>query len=197
MKHFNLITESFTCVFIGCSLKMMFIYIVDTTAGVKSVPHDLFSADRLSRWLGYVQKLAKAGTILLVTGSAACTAHNSGAQKSMGFSCTVSGAKLTNSGLNEATVCAQFRAKIEEVLFPKTVVAQTHAATGGGHRISVDIRYTKSGSIIAAVREENGANGTTYPEIAVDVSDRPIGQQDVNLLATEVARAIAGKQDKQ
>ncbi len=144
-----------------------------------------------------MQNLAKAGTILLVTGSAACTAHNGGAQKSIGFSCSVSGAKLADSGLNDAAVCAQFRTKIEEALFLKTVVAQTHTATGDGHWIKVDIRYTKSGSIIAAVREENGANGASYPEIAVDVSDRLIGQQDVNLLATEVARAIAGKQDKQ
>lgn len=157
----------------------------------------MFSAFRLSYWQGYVQILARAGTILLVTGSAACTAHNSGTRKDISFSCTVSGTKLADSGLNEAAVCAQFRTKIEEALFHKTVVAQTHAATGVGHWIKVDIRYTKSGSIIATVREENGANGTSYPEIAVDVSDRPIGQQDVNLLATEVARAIAKKQDKQ
>lgn len=157
----------------------------------------MFSAYRLSHWQDFVQKLARTGTILLVTGSAACTAHSSGRLKDISFSCTVSGAKLADSGLNEAAVCKQFRTKIEEALFHKTLVAQTHAATGDGHWIKVDIRYTKSGSIIAAVREENGADGASYPEIAVDVSDRPIGQQDVNLLATEVARAIAKKQDKQ
>lgn len=148
---------------------------------------------RISNQRSLVHGLAKFGAVVLLTGSAACTAHSGAMQNSIAFSCAISGVKFADATLDNATVCALFKAKVEAALDRKTTAEHNLSVKDGGDAINLDIRYTKLGSVIATIVEKSGSINTHYPEISVDVSDRPIGQQDVNLLATEVARVIAEK----
>ncbi len=143
-----------------------------------------------------MQSIVRGGAIALIAGSTACTAHSNSNHQETGFSCTVSGAKFADPTMDNAAVCALVQSKVDSALSRRTVRIDPQGATKSEHSFSVDIRYTKLGSIIASIGVQNAGVSSRYPEISVDVSDKPIGRQDVNSLATEVARVIAEKRMK-
>ena len=143
-----------------------------------------------------MQSIVRGGAIALIAGSTACTAHSNSNQRETEFSCTVSGAKFADPTMDNSAVCALVQSKIDAALSRRTVGIDPQNANKSKQSISVDIRYTKPGSIVASIGEQNAGVFMRYPEISVDVSDKPIGRQDVNSLATEVARVIAEKRMK-
>lgn len=153
-------------------------------------------ACRFSHKRNAMQRLVRGGAIVLIAVSTACTAHSNNKQHEIGFSCTVSGAKIADPTMDNVAVCDLFQSKIDSALSHRTIRVDPQATAESAQSISIDIRYTKLGSIVASIEERNDSVSSRYPEISVDVSDKPIGRQDVNLLATEVARVIAEKRMK-
>jgi hypothetical protein len=160
------------------------------------VTRSMVSAVRFSRKQNAMQSIGRCCAIVLIAGSTACSAHSNNTQRETGFSCTVSGAKFADPTMDNAAVCQLVQSKIDAALTRRTVRIEPQVAAKSAQSISVDIRYTKLGSIIATIDEKSGGVSARYPEIAVDVSDKPIGRRDVNILAAEVARVIAEKRMK-
>lgn len=153
-----------------------------------NVPHAKVDNSWLSQWRNVFTCSSAA---LLMAGFTACTAHGNAAQSGIGFSCAVIGEKFVPADLNAAAVCALFKAKIDEALSHETFVASSKTKEEKDDRIELNIRFTKLGSIVTTFAEQNGSYNKVYPEIAVDVSDGPIGKDDVDKLAAEVAKLIA------
>jgi hypothetical protein len=146
------------------------------------------SSHKFSRARSRAIRPSTAAVFMMMGLSAACTAHGNDGKGGATFSCTVSDMKLSGAPADKAALCAVFKSHVGSVL-PGSNIAS--AADDQHADIQVDVRYEKFGAIIASVKENRGAELIRYPEISVDVLDRPIVQDDVNMLAAGVAKAIA------
>jgi hypothetical protein len=123
--------------------------------------------------------------VLAVLGATACMPAEAAAIE---LSCTVEGAK--NIGTSEQ-VCSAFRQKIDASMPARTKSVIAFSDTGRADAIDVDIRILKRGGIVAYVKQRKNGAVHSFPEIAIDVMDRPLSLPDVEVLAGEVAKLIS------
>jgi hypothetical protein len=123
--------------------------------------------------------------VFAVLGAAACMPAEAAAVE---LSCTVDGAKKIGSS---EQICSAFRQKIDAAMPVQTKSVIAFAESGRGDAIDVDIRILKRGGIVAYVKQRKNGDLHSFPEIAIDVMDRPLGWPDVEVLAGEVAKLVS------
>jgi hypothetical protein len=114
--------------------------------------------------------------------SAACAPAEAGAVE---LTCIVDGAQYVGSS---GEICSAFKQKIDAALEVPTRQAKTFVVNGRSDAIAIDIRVLKRGGVVAKVKQRKNGSLQNFPEIAVDVMDRPLAMRDVETLANEVAR---------
>jgi nitrous oxidase accessory protein NosD len=117
--------------------------------------------------------------------STACTAATAGAVE---LSCTVDGAQYV--GL-PSDVCAAFQTEIDAALNITVKPVSAFSATGNGDAIDVSVRVLKRGGIVAQVNQRKNGTMHRFPEVAIDVMDRPLRLNDVETLAAEIAKQLS------
>jgi hypothetical protein len=138
-----------------------------------------------------MRKFTALGSILLMTNASACTAHGNVAQTELGLLCSVEGTKLLNPAMNDEGVCAVFKTKIDSALARQTVTVNSLSEAVPADWIEIDVRFSKPGTASAKLVQYTSGKETAYPEIAVDVMDKAMGPNDVDTLASTVAKALA------
>jgi hypothetical protein len=142
---------------------------------------------RLSpRW--FARSVAIASVMIA---SSACSAPVSKSKNQTQFLCYVKGFQLLGASVTEASVCDAFKVRIDKMLPLKTQSVKSLSSSKDVDWIKVDVRLAKSGSATARVSRKNAAGQHMFPEIAVDVMDKPLGQKEVEMLAAEVAKQIS------
>ena len=126
-----------------------------------------------------------------MTSATACTAHGNVAQNDVGFLCSVEGAKLLNPAMNHEGICAVFKTEIDNALTRQTVTVNSVSEAVPADWIKIDVRFSKPGTASAMVVQRTDGKETVHPEIAVDVMDKAIGPNDVDTLASAVAKVLA------
>ena len=144
-----------------------------------------------SDWGADMQKLTALGSILLMTSASACTAHGNVAQNDVGLFCSVNGAKFLEPAMTDQAVCAAFKTKIDSALTRQTVAVNSVSEALPADWIKIDVRFSKPGTASAKFEQSTGGKQTVHPEIAVDVMDKAMGPNDVDTLASAVAKVLA------
>jgi hypothetical protein len=138
--------------------------------------------------------LPAAGTVLagfLVMQSTACSATALKTNSDIELLCSVKGVEILGTGHSDSSICSVFRDKIGKNLPHPLKIVQSFSQPASIDRIKVEIRFSKAGSASAlAVRQTDGVD-RAYPEIVVDVMDKSLGQNEVDMLAAEVAKMIS------
>lgn len=145
-------------------------------------------------WARHSAKLCApyAATALLIMASA-CSSPISATKNQSQFQCDVTGVAMLPEQLDEASVCAMFKDRIDARLpLPaKTVNAVSKA--GGGDWLKLDVRISKNNSAGAVLSRQNGGREMVHPEIVIDVMDKALGKQELEKLADEVAKLVSDK----
>lgn len=118
------------------------------------------------------------GVFLMALAAGACS-HGAPA-RAEGIECRSIAAARAMTGVSESEACALVRDRVATAL---------GAARHGAVTIALDL--SRSGSAIARVSETRGGVVHAYPEIAVDVMDRPLGRGDLIRLGDAIAGALA------
>jgi hypothetical protein len=126
-----------------------------------------------------------------MTLSTACSAQSGAAQAEVGFLCSVRGAELLIPSLTDAAVCKMFKDRIDQTLTHPTQAVKTVVSSSAAEWIKLDIRFSKPGTAAAVLVRKEGGREVAHPEIAVDVMDKPMGQNEVKKLAAEVAKLVS------
>lgn len=100
--------------------------------------------------------------------------------RAAGIECRSIAAAQAMTGASESEACALVRDRVATAL---------GAARHGAVTILLDL--SRRGSAIARVSETRGGVVHAYPEIAVDVMDRPLGRGDLIRLGDAIAGALA------
>lgn len=103
--------------------------------------------------------------------------------------CSVTGAEYLSPAATAEEVCRLFNSRLDEALQGSNATNGEPARQGDW---SAEISVSKRGSIEARLIG-GGAEATSYPVVAVDVMDRPIGRQDIASLADAAAAMLLGK----
>ena len=119
---------------------------------------------------------------IFVTGCSAATA------KTVDLSCVVEGAQYLGTA---DSICAKFKPHIDTALSVKTRSVSNFSAHVSGEALGLKIRILKRGGLVAQVQRRANGKIRQYPEIALDVMDRPLTMRDIDVLAKEVVKAIA------
>ena len=138
-----------------------------------------------------MRKLTALGATILMTSATACTAHGNVAQNDVGFLCSVQGAKLLNAAMNDEGICAVFKTKIDSALTRQTVTVNSVSEAVPADWIKIEVRFSKPGTASAILVQRTSGKETAHPEIAVDVMDKAMGPNDVDMLAAAVAKFLA------
>lgn len=137
-------------------------------------------------------KALRAASVLGVAHLAmACSISTSAALQPIEVQCSVDGAELVSAIGSPAGICAMFLTEMNKVLERETKLVNV-ASRSASERLMLDIRFTKPASASAIVTRNVDGKKQVYPEIAVDVMDKPLGQNEIKKLASEVAKLVAG-----
>lgn len=107
----------------------------------------------------------------------------------MQFVCSSEAIKSASSDINEAAVCDLFKTEIERAL--GLTMARAPAVNADGDWVRVEVRGSSPVTVSASVIQRINGQETSLPDMAVDVSDRPVALSDIGMLAAQVARTIA------
>ena len=94
--------------------------------------------------------------------------------------CRVEGAKHLAPAVSEAQICEAFR----------TGLASALGDGGNVDGLQVQLAISGEGTMDAIVTDASGASATPYPNVSIDVMDRPMTLGDVENLAKTVAKLI-------
>lgn len=119
-----------------------------------------------------------------------CSMPINASSDSVEFVCSVEGSGLLKPAISDASICAAFKQKIDEGL-PHASKAVDEAS--GSNWIKLDIRFSKPGIATAMISRDQGNGAEPLDPIAVSVMDKPLGQNEINMLAKEVAKQISNK----
>jgi hypothetical protein len=125
-----------------------------------------------------------AASAVAILSAVACVPAEAGAVE---LSCSVDGAQYVGSA---ADICSAFQNKIDAALTAPTKLVGVFVKHGHKDAIDVDVQILKRGGVVARVKQRKSGTVESYPEIAIDVMDRPLGLRDVEMLAIEVARLV-------
>ena len=145
--------------------------------------------------MSHGRPIVVATAALLMAIAPGCSAHGrsgearGGSDRAMHFLCSADNLKSGAAGMDPAAVCALFKTEIERAL-GRTLV-QAPASGTDGDRISVAVRASGPVTVSATVTRRVDGRESTLPDMAVDVSDRPIALSDIGMLAAQVARTVA------
>lgn len=140
----------------------------------------------------FARRLPAVVAIICMTASTACSAETATTTSEIGFSCSVVGNKLLSPSVTTSSVCATFKDRIDGALVKPTKTMKALSNAGAGDWIKLDVRFSQPGTATAIVVLNAGGRKIVHPEIAVDVMDRPLGQSEIEKLATEVVKLVAG-----
>lgn len=102
--------------------------------------------------------------------------------------CTATGAQNLHPAATSAQVCAAFKRRFDARLGRATRL--TARAPAKGDVVSVALHIPGPHSAGATVTARAGGVSTRWPEISVDVMDKPLEMREIEQLAAEVARTI-------
>jgi hypothetical protein len=129
--------------------------------------------------------LAGLASAALLSGPADAKASVIDPARPVAFVCSVSGSK----SLSPAEVCAVFKRKLDGAIARQTLPAKTWPAQGNAVRIVV--RFAGERTVSAAASVRSAGKIRNVPELTQDVMDKGVGLRDLELLATQLMRAIA------
>lgn len=135
-----------------------------------------------------------AAVVLMANGG--CSAHGrdseTAADTGITFACSAEAFKSAEAGLTESAICALFKAEIDRALgLTMTEVSAGAAMPATGDWIMVRLGATSPVTVSAAVSQRIAGVEASLPDMAVDVSDKPVGLSDIGMLAAQVATTIA------
>lgn len=136
-----------------------------------------------------------AAAALLMAVATGCSAHGRAGEgqedgsRAMQFVCSSGTLKSAAADVDEAAICALFKTEIERAL--GVTMADAPATGAEGDWVRVEIRGSSPVTVSAMVVQRINGQETSLPDMAVDVSDRPVGLSDIGMLAAQVARTIA------
>jgi hypothetical protein len=140
------------------------------------------------KWLPLSEKAHSVATLVaLLSTFAAATACQAAPAGKIELGCQVEG--TTQAG-SPGAICTAFLKQIEKAVKKPTQLQQQRVAAGNADRIDVRVRILKRGSLIAHVSELRAGKMRDFPEISVDVMDRPMSFRDIETLTTEVAKLV-------
>jgi hypothetical protein len=102
--------------------------------------------------------------------------------------CTASGAQNLRPAATSTQVCAAFKRRFDAALGRDTHAAARAPASGDVISVALNIPGPRGAS--AAVTTRAGGRSARWPEISIDVMDKPLGMSEIEQLAAEVARTI-------
>ena len=102
--------------------------------------------------------------------------------------CTATGAQNLHPATTSAQVCSAFKRQFDAALGRDTLVATRAPASGDVVSVALHIPGPRGAS--AAVTTRAGGVSARWPEISVDVMDKPLEISEIGQLATQVARTI-------
>lgn len=102
--------------------------------------------------------------------------------------CAVTGAQNLHPAATSALVCAAFKRRFDAALGRDTQPAIRVPAKGDVVNVALNIPGPRSAS--ATVTTRAGGRSARWPEISIDVMDKPLGMSEIEQLAAEVARTI-------
>jgi len=119
--------------------------------------------------------------LLMVLAAGACS--HAGSVRAATVECRSAPNAQTIAGISADEACALIRERAQATL----------AASGRGQTISltIELDLARPGSAIARVLESRAGVSHAYPEIAVDVMDRPLRREDLARLADAIAGAVS------
>lgn len=119
-----------------------------------------------------------------------CSMPIKASSNSVEFVCSVEGSGLLKPVISDAAICAAFKQKVDEALpHPSEAVDKS----SGSNWIKLDIRFSKPGIATAMISRDQGNGAKPLDPVAVSVMDKPLGQNEINMLAKEVAKQISNK----
>lgn len=124
----------------------------------------------------------------VVSGASACSAQPAAPDRETMFLCTVDAPKLA---LDKTQICGTFKAEIDRALKAPTLQADADDGAARGDLIAVTLRQVSPVTLSATVTQRSDGQTHAHPAVSVDVSDKPIGQSDIAMLAAEVAKVVA------
>jgi hypothetical protein len=131
------------------------------------------------------------GAACFMTLSTACSTQSGAVRTEVGFLCSVKGAELLIPSMTNTAVCKMFKDRIDQALAHPTQAVKTVVSSSAAEWIKLNIRFSKPGTAAAVLVRRDGAREFSHPEIAVEVMDKPLGQNEVIKLAAEVAKLVS------
>jgi hypothetical protein len=128
--------------------------------------------------------------LAFMTMSGACTAPINATSETAEFFCSVNGLGTMKPAVSAEAVCADFKNKIDTVRGKKSEAVNALSLTANRDWLKLEVTITKGRGAVAVLTRKTGAKQHIYPEVAIDVMDKPLGEQELERLATEVAKLI-------
>lgn len=128
--------------------------------------------------------------------STACSGPISAEQSPVELQCSVSGIESLKSQMTEKSVCDLFKSRLDQTLVEPLQSVQSVSSAAGHDWIKISVAIVDKRSATATLARKQGSGIHEYPEVAVDVMDKPIGQQELEMLAAQVAQLLSEKVEK-
>ncbi len=124
----------------------------------------------------------------LIVAALAITSCMPAESKAVELSCALHGKQSIGSA---EQICSVFQKKIDASLPGRTQLVKSFAAQNAVDAIDLDVRIANHGGIVAHVKKRKNGVVQNFPEIAIDVMDRPLAMRDIDMLASEIAKLVS------
>ncbi|MBK8375068.1 MAG: hypothetical protein IPN50_08070 [Sphingomonadales bacterium] len=131
-----------------------------------------------------------------MTFSSACSGSIGVEEPPVEFQCAVMGSALLKPAMSDESVCAMFKAGIDDVVAHSTKAVKTVSNASDRDWIKIDIRIVGDRGASVTLAQKRGGEHVEFPEIAVDVMDKMMGKQELEMLAAQVAQLLSNKVEK-
>jgi hypothetical protein len=126
-----------------------------------------------------------------MTMSGACTAPINATSETPEFFCSVNGLGAMKPPISAEAICADFKSKIDAARGTKSEAVNALSLAANRDWLKLDIVIIKGRGAAAVLTRKTGAKQHVYPEVAIDVMDKPLGEQELERLAIELAKLVA------
>jgi hypothetical protein len=105
--------------------------------------------------------------------------------------CSVQGAELLTPAQTAAVVCNTLLKSLNSKFAKPLKAVRSLPSANTASWVKVDLKISKRGSVVAHTTQKRLGKQHEFPEIEVNVMDKAIGDREIRMISTEVAKLLA------
>jgi hypothetical protein len=147
-----------------------------------------FFSPYLGRKSSPAQPAALVFAVMLI--SSACSAQAEMGSGDVELMCSVKGREAVALNMTDAEICDLFKASIDQAMARPTKAVKAVSGIGQAEWLKLDVVFSKRGGVAANLVHKRASGEFVHPEVAVNIMDKPLGEDQVKRLASEVGKLV-------